>query len=210
MIKILLADDHSMFREGLKYIIADETDMQVTGEAASSREAMSKIMEGDYDVVVLDISMPGRNGIDALTEIRNAKPNLAILVLSMHSEEQFALRALRAGAAGYLTKESAPDEFIAAIRKVAQGGKYVTLAVAEVLALDIDIHAERPPHEKLSDREYEVMLQISLGKRINEIAGELNLSGKTISTYRTRIMEKMEMATNTELTQYAIRNNLLS
>ncbi len=209
MIRILLADDHSMFREGLNYIIADEPDMQVAGETASSREAMSKIMEEDYDVVVLDINIPGRDGIQVLSEIKAAKPNVAVLMLSMYAEEQFAMRALRAGASGYLTKESAPDEFIAALRIVAQGGKYITSSVAEILANNIDIHAERPPHEKLTDREFEVMLKISLGKKIGEIARELNLSGKTISTYRARILEKMKMTNNTELTQYAIRHSLL-
>ena len=209
MIRILLADDHSMFREGLKYIIADEPDMQVTGETASSREAISKIMEEDYDVVVLDINIPGRDGIQVLSEIKAAKPNVAVLMLSMYAEEQFAMRALRAGASGYLTKESAPDEFIAALRIVAQGGKYITSSVAEILANNIDIHVERPPHEKLTDREFEVMLKISLGKKIGEIARELNLSGKTISTYRARILEKMKMTDNTELTQYAIRHSLL-
>ncbi len=210
MIKILLADDHAMFRAGVKRIIEEESDMRVEGEAANGQEVMSKILNENYDVVVLDLNMPGRNGIDILDEIKSLKPNVAVLMLSMYSEDQFAVRALRAGASGYLTKESASEELIAAIRKIAQGSKYITSSVAEILATDIDSHADRPPHEKLSNREYEVMLMISLGKKIGKIAEELNLSGKTISTYRARILEKMEMETNAELTQYAITNRLLN
>lgn len=209
MIKVLITDDHAMFRAGLKHIIDEEFDMLVAGEAANGQEVMSKILDKDYDVVVLDINMPGRDGIEVLSEIKAVKPNIAVLVLSMYSEEQFAIRALREGASGYLTKESAPDELTSAIREVFRGGKYISPTVAQILAYNVDSHSEKLLHEKLSDREYEVMLQITIGKKIREIAGELNLSGKTISTYRTRILEKMGMETNTELTQYAIRHKLL-
>ena len=209
MIRILLADDHAMFRAGLRRIIDEEFEMLVTGEAADGREVMRKILAEDYDVVILDINMPGRDGIKVLSEIKTAKPDLAVLILSMYSEEQFALRALRTGASGYLTKESAPAEFTAAIRKVVQGGKYLSAAVAQLLAYEVDTCLEKLFHEKLSDREYEVMLQITSGKKINEIAAELNLSSKTISTYRTRLLEKMGMETNAELTQYALRYGLL-
>ena len=209
MIRILLADDHAMFRAGLRRIIDEEFEMLVTGEAADGREVMRKILAEDYDVVILDINLPGRNGIEVLSEIKTAKPNLAVLILSMYSEEQFALRAIRAGASGYLTKESAPVELTSAIRKVAQGSKYLSAAVAQLLAYEVDTCLEKLSHEKLSDREYEVMLQITSGKKINEIAAELNLSSKTISTYRTRLLEKMGMETNAELTQYALRYGLL-
>lgn len=209
MIKVLITDDHAMFRAGLKHIIDEEFDMLVAGEAANGQEVMSKILDKDYDVVVLDINMPGRDGIEVLSEIKAVKPNIAVLVLSMYSEEQFAIRALREGASGYLTKESAPDELTSAIREVFRGGKYISPTVAQILAYNVDSHSEKLLHEKLSDREYEVMLQITIGKKIREIAGELNLSGKTISTYRTRILEKMGMETNAELTQYAIRHKLL-
>ena len=209
MIRILLADDHAMFRAGLRRIIDEEFEMLVTGEAADGREVMRKILAEDYDVVILDINMPGRDGIEVLSEIKAVKPNVAVLILSMYSEEQFALRALRAGASGYLTKESAPVELTSAIRKVAQGSKYLSAAVAQLLAYEVDTCLEKLSHEKLSDREYEVMLQITSGKKINEIAAELNLSSKTISTYRTRLLEKMGMETNAELTQYALRYGLL-
>ena len=209
MIRILLADDHAMFRAGLRGIIEQEFEMLVAGEAADGQEVMRKILAEDYDVVILDINMPGRDGIEVLSEIKTAKPNVAVLILSMYSEEQFALRALRAGASGYLTKESAPVELTSAIRTVVQGSKYISAAVAQILAYGVDARLEKLSHEKLSDREYGVMLQITSGKKINEIAAELNLSPKTISTYRARLLEKMGMETNAELTQYAIRHRLL-
>ena len=209
MIRILLADDHAMFRAGLRRIIEEEFDMQVTGEAGSGREAMSKIMAEDCDVVVLDINMPGRDGIEVLSEIKAARPNVAVLMLSMYSEEQFAMVALRAGASGYLTKESAQGELTSAIRTVVQGSKYISAAVAQMLAYDVDTCSEKLSHEKLSDREYKVMIQITLGKKISEVAAELNLSPKTISTYRARLLEKMGFETNAELTQYAILHRLL-
>jgi two-component system, NarL family, invasion response regulator UvrY len=209
MIKILVADDHTIVREGLKQIVGEVGDMMVADEAGNGQEALSKIREGDYDVVLLDISMPGRSGLEVLKDIRAERPKLPVLILSMHSEEQYAIRALRAGASGYLTKASAPDELIGAIRKVSRGGKYVTASLAEQLALELDVDTQKPPHEMLSDREYQVMLMLASGKAVKEIADELCLSVKTISTYRSRILEKMNMKKNTELMRYAIQNGLV-
>jgi DNA-binding NarL/FixJ family response regulator len=209
MIKILVADDHTIVREGLKQIVGDVGDMVVADEAGNGQEALQKIREGDYDVILLDISMPGRSGLEVLKDIRTEKPKLPVLILSMHSEEQYAVRALRAGASGYLTKASAPDELIGAIRKVSRGRKYVTASLAEKLALELDADADKPPHEMLSDREYQVMLMLASGKSVKEIADELCLSVKTISTYRSRILEKMNMKKNAELTLYAIQNHLV-
>jgi DNA-binding NarL/FixJ family response regulator len=166
-------------------------------------------MRNDYGVVVLDITMPGRDGLDTLKELKKLRPNLPVLVLSIHPEEQYAKRVLKAGASGYLTKESAPDELIKALRKVSRGGKYVGPSLAERLAFELEIDSERPFHEILSDREYQVMRMIALGKRVKEIAEELSLSVKTISTYRSRVLDKMRMNSNAELTHYAIRNRIV-
>ncbi|SEM20652.1 DNA-binding response regulator, NarL/FixJ family, contains REC and HTH domains [Syntrophus gentianae] len=209
MIKILVADDHTIVREGLKQIVGEVDDMAVADEAGNGQEALAKIREGDYDVVLLDISMPGRSGLEILKDIRAERPKLPVLILSMHSEEQYAVRALRAGASGYLTKASAPDELIGAIRKVSRGRKYVTASLAEKLALELDADTQKPPHETLSDREYQVMLMLAAGKSVTEIADELCLSVKTISTYRSRILEKMNMKKNAELTLYAVQNHLV-
>jgi two-component system invasion response regulator UvrY len=209
MIRILVVDDHAIVREGLKQILADVNDMAVRDEAASGQEALAKIRDDEFDVVLLDISMPGRNGLEILKEIKAERPKLPVLILSMHAEEQYAVRALRAGASGYVTKASAPDELIGAIRKVSCGRKYVSSSLAEKLALELDIDTKKPLHATLSDREYQVMLMIASGKSVKEIADELCLSVKTISTYRTRVMEKMNMKKNAELTLYAIQNHLV-
>ncbi|OPY15474.1 MAG: Response regulator UvrY [Syntrophus sp. PtaU1.Bin005] len=209
MIRILVADDHTIVREGLKQIVGEVDDMTVADEAGNGQEALSKIREGDYDVVLLDISMPGQSGLEVLKDIRAEKPKLPVLILSMHSEEQYAVRALRAGASGYLTKASAPDELIGAIRKVSRGRKYVTASLAEKLALELGADTSKPPHEMLSDREYQVMLMLAAGKSVTEIADELCLSVKTISTYRSRVLEKMNMKKNAELTLYAVQNHLV-
>ncbi len=209
MIKILVADDHTIVREGLKQIVGEVGDMMVADEAGNGQEALQKIREGDFDVVLLDISMPGRSGLEVLKDIRAERPKLPVLILSMHSEEQYAVRALRAGASGYVTKASAPDELIGAIRKVSRGRKYVTASLAEKLALELDADSRKPPHELLSDREYQVMLMLASGKSVKEIADELCLSVKTISTYRSRILEKMNMKKNAELTLYAVQNHLV-
>ena len=209
MIMILIADDHAVVREGLKRIITETSDMVVADEAADGHEVINKALKNDYDVVVLDITMPGINGLDVLKQIRAKKPKLPILVLSVHPEEQYAVRVLKAGASGYLTKERAPDELVAAIRKVASGRKYITSSLAEKLALELDIDREKPPHETLSDREYQVMCMVTSGRTVKDIAEELFLSEKTISTYRTRILEKMKMKSNIELTHYAIKHGLV-
>jgi two-component system invasion response regulator UvrY len=210
MIRILVADDHSVVRQGVKQILADVSDMVVKDEAQNGSETLEKVLQNDYDVVLLDISMPGRSGLEVLEDIKNQRPKLAVLILSMHPEEQYAVRALRAGASGYLTKASAPQELIGAIRKVAGGGKYVTSSLAEKLADELEIDTEKLPHERLSNREHQVMLMLAAGKSVSDIACELCLSVKTISTYRTRIMDKMGMKKNAELTLYAVRNKLIN
>ena len=209
MIRILVTDDHAIVREGLKQILGEVDDMAVRAEAASGQEALAKIRSGAFDVVLLDISLPGRSGLEILKEIKEERPKLPVLILSMHAEEQYAVRALRAGASGYVTKASAPEELIGAIRKVSSGRKYVSASLAEKLAGDLEVDTRRPPHESLSDREYQVMLMLAGGKSVTEIAAELCLSVKTISTYRTRVMEKMNMKKNAELTLYAVQNHLV-
>lgn len=209
MIKILIADDHAVVRKGLKQILAETTDIVAADEAINGQEVLEKIRKNDYDIVMLDISMPGRNGLDILKQVKNEKPEMSVLILSMHPEEQYAVRALKAGASGYLTKDSAPDELILAIRKISQGRKYITSSLAERLAFYLEVDSEKPLHEALSDREYEVMRMIASGKTVREIAEELFLSIKTISTYRSRILEKMGMKNNTELVHYALKNRLL-
>lgn len=209
MIKILVADDHPIVRQGLKQILSEYPDMTVADEAGSGKDVLSKIAKKDYDIVLLDISMPGRNGLDILKELKSKKPKLPVLVLSIYPEDQYAVRVLKLGAAGYLTKESVPEELVAAIRKVARGRKYVSNYLAEKLASDLEINAEKPLHENLSDREYQVMFMIASGKRLKEISEELSLSIKTISTYRSRIMDKMKMKNNAELIRYALQNSLV-
>ena len=209
MIRILVADDHAVVRQGVKQILADVMDMTVQDEAQNGPETLRKVTDNNYDVVLLDISMPGRSGLEVLEDIKAQHPKLAVLILSMHPEEQYAVRALRAGASGYLTKASAPQELIGAIRKVAGGGKYVTSSLAEKLADELEIDTEKLPHERLSNREHQVMLMLAEGKSVSDIADELCLSVKTISTYRTRVMSKMGMKKNAELTLYAVHNKLI-
>jgi DNA-binding NarL/FixJ family response regulator len=209
MIKILIADDHPMFREGLKHILAEYPDLVVTDEANNGQEVLDKIWKNNYDMVLLDITMPGMTGLEALKQLKNDKPKLPVLILSMHPEEQYAIRVLRAGASGYLTKESAPDELITAIRKISQGRKYITPSLAERLASEFEADSEKPLHDILSDREYQVLRMIAAGKTVKHIAKELSLSIKTVSTYRTRIMEKMKMKTNAEVMHYVIKHQLL-
>ena len=209
MINIIIVDDHPIVRQGLKQILSEEPDMAVFGEAQNSQEVLDLIRKQDWDIVVLDISMPGRGGLDVLKEIKHVRPKLPVLILSVHPEDQYAMRALKAGASGYLTKESAPEALVRAIRKILRGGKYVSPALAEKLAFHLEAETERPLHEILSDREYQVMLMIASGKTTNAIAEEMALSAKTVSTYRARILEKMKMNTAADLTYYVIKNNLL-
>ncbi len=209
MIEILIADDHAIVREGLKQIITENHGMAVTGEARSGREVLEMASKKNYDVLVLDITMPGTNVLDVIKQLKSEKPRMPILVLSMHPEDQYAVRVLKAGASGYLTKESAPDELVTAIRKISSGGKYISDTLAEKLVRSLnDKHDERP-HERLSDREFQVFSMISAGKIVKEIAETLNLSEKTISTYRSRILEKMKLSNNAELTHYAFKHKLI-
>ncbi len=209
MIKVLIADDHAVVRSGLKQILAETRDMVAAGEAADGNEVLGSIRKNQWDVVVLDISMPGRSGLEILKDLKRIRPELPVLVLSIHSEDQYALRVLRAGASGYMTKETAPDELVKAIRKVSKGGRYVSPNLAEQLAFDLVRNLEKPLYKTLSDREYEVMCSIATGKTIGEISKDLMLSPKTISTYRGRILEKMKLKTNANLTYYAIKNGLV-
>ena len=209
MLKILVADDHTIVREGLKQILGEVPDMIVAGEASDGSEALHKVRKDHYDLVLLDIAMPGIGGLDVLKQLKSEKPDLPVLMLSMYPEEQYAVRTLKAGASGYLTKESASDELIAAIRKVSRGGKYVTSSLAEKLASCLDTYSDKPVHERLSDREYQVVRMIASGKTVTEIADELSLSVKTISTNRSRALIKMGMKTNAELTHYAIKHGLV-
>jgi len=210
MIKILIADDHTIFREGLKHILAEYPDLVVADEANNGQEVLDKIWKNNYDMVLLDITMPGMTGLEVLKQLKNDKPKLPVLILSMHPEEQYAIRVLRAGASGYLTKESAPDELITAIRKISQGRKYITSSLAERLATEVEADSEKPLHDILSDREYQVLRMIAAGKTVKHIAKELSLSIKTVSTYRARIMEKMKMKTNAEVMHYVIKHQLLN
>lgn len=209
MIRILVVDDHAIVREGLKQILSDVSDISVLAEAGNGQEAMDQIHRQTFDVILMDISMPGRSGLEILKDIKVEHPKLPVLILSMHPEEQYAIRALKAGAAGYMNKSSAPDELIGAIRKVSAGRKYVSPSVAEKLAFELGSDPTRLPHELLSDREYQVMMMLAAGKSVSEIGAELCLSVKTISTYRARIMEKMNLKKNAELTLYAVQHHLL-
>ena len=208
MIRVLIADDHPIVRNGLKQILSDTQDMIVAGEASHAENLLSQLGAEPYDVIVLDITMPGRSGIDILKELRSHWPTIPVLVLSIHPEEQYGIRVIKTGAAGYLTKESAPDELIKAIRKVVRGGKYVSASLAERLAVDLDGWLKRPKHETLSDREFQVMCMLGSGKPVKEIAEQLSLSAKTISTYRSRILQKLNLDNNAQLTHYVLSNKL--
>ena len=209
MIKVLFVEDHAIVREGLKQILADTDDIIVADEAADGEEALEKVPKGDFDVIVLDISMPKRSGLDVLLELKSIRPKLPVLILSMYPEELYAIRAFKGGASGYLSKESAPTELITAIRKVSCGGKYISHALAENLVVNLGEDNGKPLHDKLSEREYQILCMIASGKTGKEIAAELTLSAKTVSTYRARILEKMAMRTNAELTHYALQNRLV-
>lgn len=208
-IRILVADDHAIVREGLKQILLGVEDMHVGGEACTGKEALTKIRESHWDVVLLDISMPDKNGIDTLRQIRQERPGLPVLILSMFPEDQYAVSLLRAGAAGYMTKESAPSQLVNAIRKVAQGKKFISGSLAETLAMELGGDIDKPVHESLSEREFQIFRKLAVGQTASQIAGELFISVKTVSTYRARILQKMKMKTNADLTYYAIKSGLV-
>jgi two-component system, NarL family, invasion response regulator UvrY len=208
MIRILIADDHAIVRHGLKQIVEDSGEMRVVAEAESGIDALRKIREIDCDVVLLDISMPDMSGIDVLKQIHAEKPQLPILILSIYPEDQYATRLIKAGAAGYMTKESAPAEVVKALMRVAGGKKYISQAVAEMLADELGTDEEKLPHQILSDREYQIFLLLASAKTVSEIADTLALSVKTVSTYRSRILEKMRLSNNAELMRYAVDNHL--
>ena len=209
MIRVLVVDDHPIVREGLKQILSDTEDILVVDEADSGQAVLDCAAKTNFDVVLLDISMPGRDGLEVLRELKQLKPKIPVLILSMYPEEHYAVRVLRGGASGYLTKASAPDELITAIRKVASGRKYISATLAERLTYELDRDASKPLHEILSDREYQVMHMLSTGKSVKDIALELDLSVKTVSTYRSRILKKMNMKNNAEIVLYAVQNKLI-
>lgn len=210
MIRVLIADDHPIVREGLKQVIAKDVDMSVVGEALNGQELLDKVYAQPVDVVVMDFAMPGRSCLDVLKELKRERPKLPVLILSMYPENELGPRVLKAGAAGYLTKESAPKELVQVIRKIHHGGKYVSAALAEKVVLDFAANADRKPHEELSDREYEVLIMIASGKSTKDAAGELSLSVKTVRTYRDRILQKMQMKNVVELTHYALQHGLIT
>lgn len=215
MIQVLIADDHTIVREGLKQILSETPDIVVAGEAGSGKEAISRILKEDFDLILLDITLPDMSGLDVLKQIRAVKPDLRVLILSMHPEEQYGIRVLKAGASGYLTKDRAPDELIRAIRRISLGHKYVSSSLADRLVWEVSTGAlqgeesDGLPHGKLSDREFQVLCLIGSGRTATKIAEELSLSVKTISTYRARLLQKLDMKTNAELTRYAIQNRLV-
>jgi two-component system invasion response regulator UvrY len=209
MIKVLLADDHAIVRGGLKEILLRHMESVECGEAENAEQVLAQVRERSWDLLILDITMPGRSGLDIITDLKLLRPQLPVLVLSMMPEDQFGKRVLRAGAFGYLKKESAPEELIEAIRKLLAGGRYVSPALAEKLVLDLDDRANRPLHEGLSAREFEILVMLGSGKTVSQIAEELHLSATTVSTYRARILEKMNMSTTAELMRYAFRNHLV-
>jgi DNA-binding NarL/FixJ family response regulator len=207
--RILLVDDHTVVRRGVRDILTESLGKVSFGEAGKPSEAIEKLQSADWDVIVLDISLPGRGGLDALQDMKRLRPSVPVLVLSMHAEDHYALRALRAGASGYVNKESAAEDLSGAVRKVLAGGTHVSARLAETLAKSLRHDGSRPPHERLSDRELEVLRGLAAGKTVKEIGIELALSEKTVSTYRTRLLEKMQMRTNAELIQYALREGLI-
>ena len=209
MIRILIADDHAIVRAGLKQFIADQPDMQVAGEASTGSEAIALVRAAEFDVVLLDISMPDKNGIDTLKTLKQVRPEMPVLMLSGYAEDQYAVNLLRAGAAGYLNKEAASTQLVGAIRTVVRGRKFVSPALAQILADGVTGDADRPLHGELSQSEFQIFCKIAAGAAVSKIADELHLSVKTVSTYRTRILEKMRMKTNADLTSYALRNEII-
>ena len=210
MIKVLIADDHPVVRRGLRQILAETEDIHVAGEVGSAEDVLRAVHQERWDVVVLDISLPGRTGIELIGDVRRERPEARVLILTVHPEEQYAVRAIKSGAAGFLNKESAPEKLTTAIRKIAAGGRYISAELAETLASVLAGESDGPPHERLSDREFEIMKLLASGKTVSEVAQTLCLSVKTVSTHRTRLLRKMSMKTNAELTSYAVRQGLVT
>lgn len=210
MIEVVIADDHPLVREGLKKVVDNSIDIKIIAEASNGKELMPILEKKIPDILILDITMPGRSGLDILKEVKNIYPNLPVMILSIHPEDRFAIRALRSGASGYLTKSAISDELVKAIRKITtEKRKYISPGVAEELASQVDISSNEPLHKNLSDREFQVLCMIANGKKVHEISEELSLSPQTIHTYRTRIKEKMDLNSNVEMTRYAITNDLI-
>jgi DNA-binding NarL/FixJ family response regulator len=209
VIRVLIVDDHAIVRTGLRQFFSDQVDLRVTGEASNGREALELVRRGDVDVVVMDLSMPDQSGVDALAAIKAREPNLAVLILSGYPEAHYATTLLRQGASGYLNKECDPEEIVTAIRTVYRGRKYITAAVGELLADGLGGQLDKPLHEQLSEREFQVFLRLAKGETISHMADSMSLSVKTVSTYRTRVMEKMKLASNSDLTYYALKNGLI-
>lgn len=209
MIKVLIADDHPVVRMGLKFILENEADISVYNEARNAREAIELCRNAEYDVILLDISLPDRNGLDVLGQLKLEHPDMNVLIISIYPESLYAVRVLKAGAAGYMTKDSAPEELVRAVRKVVTGGKYVSSSLAEKLAQNLKSKSDLQPDESLSNREFQVLCMIAMGKTLKEISCELFLSKKTVSTYRARILQKMDMKTNAELMNYSIKNDIV-
>jgi len=208
-VRILIADDHAVVRRGVREMLGEEFPDAVFGDATTAQEALDQTWKQPWELILLDISMPGRSGLDVLRDLKAAQPRTPVLVQSMHAERQFAIRVLKAGAAGYITKDSLPEELIRAVKKVLAGGRYVSGSLAEQLAGFLTVEGGRPPHEQLSDREFQVLRMLAAGRSVKEIGAELSLSIKTISTYRTRLLEKLELRSNAELALYAEREGLL-
>jgi DNA-binding NarL/FixJ family response regulator len=209
MIKVLMADDHAIVRKGLRQILNEGSALCQVEEAVNGQEVLNKVYDGVFDILVLDISLPDRNGLELVREIKSVRPKLPILMLSVHPEDQYAIRALKAGVSGYLNKESAPEQLVQAIERIVAGGRYISPSLAEALAASVGGNTESLPHEALSDREFTVLLRIGAGRSVSEIADELGLSVKTVSTYRARILEKMNMNNNADLIRYAIDHKLV-
>ena len=209
MISVMITDDHAIVRQGLKQILSETDDIKVTGEAETGFQAVKIARQQDFDVMLLDISLPDRNGIEILKQVKKDNPNIAVLMLSMHNEHEFAIRALKAGASGYLNKQSAPAQLVVAIRQVAMGDKYVSPVVAQELANIVNSDLDKPLYTTLSDREYQTLCFIAAGKTLSEISAEMFLSPKTVSVYRARLLEKLKLTNNSELIRYAIKNRLV-
>jgi DNA-binding NarL/FixJ family response regulator len=209
MIRVVVADDHAIVRQGLRSLLEGAKDMRCVGEAENASQTMQAVRDIDFDTLLLDISMPGKGGIEILKQVKKEKPKLPVLILSMHPEDQYALRAIKAGASGYITKQSAPQQLVAAIRQIAQGRKYITPELAESLANHLNVTGDQLPHETLSDREFQTLRLIGSGKSLTDIANELCLSVKTVSVYRARLLEKMKLKNNSELTHYALKHGLV-